>query len=98
MFLYLNICPVTIKPWMDFYHDLVYNSSPARILLEVNRILKSLHGFHNKDIPKAASSFLKEAIKVFQLDHENIQCLISGGDCVAQNKNILGNFSFYSTF
>ena len=98
MFLYLNVCPIKIKPWMDFYHDLIHNSSPPKIILEVNRILKSFDGFHNKDIHKAASSFLKEAIKVFKLDHDNIQCLISGSDCVVQNKNILGSFSFLFLF
>ena len=83
---------------MDFYHDLIHNSSPPKIILEVNRILKSFDGFHNKDIHKAASNFLKEAIKVFKLDHDNIQCLISGSDCVVQNKNILGSFSFLFLF
>ena len=40
MFLYLNICPVPIKPWIVFYKDLFITQSPDQIILTLNRIMK----------------------------------------------------------
>ena len=93
MFLYLNSCPDPITPWIHFYHNLIHNSSPARIILGVNRMLKTLHKSHNKELYDIATQFLKEAIDKFQLHHLDIECLTSGKKCVLKEKVILGRYS-----
>ena len=40
MFLYLIICPTTIKPWIVFYKDLFQTQSPYQIILSLNRVMK----------------------------------------------------------
>ena len=40
MFLYLFMCPETIKPWTVFYKDLFLTQSPdQKIILTLNRVL-----------------------------------------------------------
>ena len=93
MFLYLTICPNSITPWTQFYQHLINNSSPAKILLGVNRMLRTLHEeSHNKQLQYVAKNILKAAINKFQLWHIDIECLTSGKKCDVKNKNILGSF------
>ena len=40
MFLYLTMCPDTIKPWLLFYKDLLLTQSPVQIILTLNRVMK----------------------------------------------------------
>ena len=40
MFLYLNLCPDEIKPWIVFYKVLFKTQSPHRIILTLNRVMK----------------------------------------------------------
>ena len=40
MFLYLNMCPPTIKPWLVFYKELFQTQSPDQIILTLNRLMK----------------------------------------------------------
>ena len=40
MFLYLTMCPESIKPWLVFYKDLFQTQSPDQIILTLNRIMK----------------------------------------------------------
>ena len=41
MFIYLLTCPTRKIGWIKFYKDLLENSSPNVIILELNRILHS---------------------------------------------------------
>ena len=40
MFLYLIMCPDTIKPWIVFYKDLFQTKSPDQIILTLNRFMR----------------------------------------------------------
>ena len=40
MFLYLIMCPYTMKPWLAFYKDLFQAQSPDQIMLALNRVMK----------------------------------------------------------
>ena len=40
MFLYLVMCPNTIRPWLAFYKDLFQTQSPDKIILTLNRLIK----------------------------------------------------------
>ena len=40
MFMYLNTCIGSLKPWFVFYKDLFKNKSPDLIILTLNRIMK----------------------------------------------------------
>ena len=40
LFIYLVMCPDTIKPWIGLYKDLFQTQSPDQILLTLNRIMK----------------------------------------------------------
>ena len=41
MFLYINFCPDSLKPWLLFYEDLFGKHPASNILLTLNRILKA---------------------------------------------------------
>ena len=41
MFLYINFCPDSLKPWLLFYEDLFEKHLATNILLTLNRILKA---------------------------------------------------------
>ena len=41
MFLYLTMCPDTIKPWLLFYKDLFQTQSQEQIILTLNRMIKT---------------------------------------------------------
>ena len=40
MFIYLNMCPEAIKPWIVFYKEIFENESPDQIILTLNRMMK----------------------------------------------------------
>ena len=41
MYIYLTICPGTLKPWFVFFKDIFEVHSPQNILLTLNRIMKT---------------------------------------------------------
>ena len=92
MFLYLNICPKNINPWIQFYHNLVQNSSPARILLGVNRMLKTHQQNNEIKLQHIATTFLNKVMSAFHFHQKDIECLIYGNKCVIIDKTTLGNF------
>ena len=40
IFMYLTICPDSVKPWLAFYKDLLQTQSLNQIILTLNRLLK----------------------------------------------------------
>ena len=59
MFLYLNMCPDEIKPWIVFYKDLFQTQSPDQIILTLNRLMKGPRTQTNEHFKELAEMLLK---------------------------------------
>ena len=64
MFLYLTVCPDTIKPWIVFYRDLFQTQSPDQIILTLNRLKIDPKSVHFTKITKP----LSKADKLVRVD------------------------------
>ena len=65
-FLYLTMCPNTIKSWLVFYKDLFQTQFPDQIILTLNRLMKGPRTQTNK--------YFKELAKIFF----NKICILTG--------------------
>ena len=74
MFIYLNSCPGTVKPWILFYDDLFSNTPLHKILLSLNRILKG----KKKHMQRIASKLFLKLEKQFSMHFRHIQNIING--------------------
>ena len=86
MLLYLNACPSTgplkhwFKSWSTFYEDLFKNQSPEKIILTLNRMMKS-----QSDIPEIknfrakAQKLFKKTAAILNLQFDAIQRILPGG-------------------
>ena len=63
MFLYLIMCPYSIKPWLVFYKDLFQTQSPDQIILTLNRLMKATKTPQTDHFAKIAETLYK-SIKV----------------------------------
>ena len=62
MFLYLNMCPDEIKPWIVFYKDLFQTQSPDQIILTLNRLMKGSRTQTNEHFKELAEMLLKRIL------------------------------------
>ena len=74
MFIYLNSCPETVKPWILFYDDLFSNAPLHKIVLTLNRILKG----KKKHMQRIASKLFLKLEKQFGMHFRPIQNIING--------------------
>ena len=58
LFVYLNMCPGTIKPWIKFYKDLFQTQSPDQIILTLNRLMKGTRTPQNEYFHNLGEKFL----------------------------------------
>ena len=63
MFLYLNMCPDKIKPWIAFYKDLFQTQSSDQIILSLNRLLKGT-ATQNEYLKNLAEKLLKRILSM----------------------------------
>ena len=87
IYIYLNTCPDSLKPWFLFYQDLFHNQSPNQIILTLNRMMKSRRTSQNENFLKIAKTIFKEASTLLSLKYEEIQNLIPG----TRNMNLKKN-------
>ena len=73
MFIYLNICPKTLKPWLVFYRDLFQTESLERIVLTLNRMMKGTGT--DKYFKSLAQKLFKKISSLFSLKYEKIQSM-----------------------
>ena len=59
MFIYLNTCPGSMKPWFVFYKQLFEHETPQHIILTLNRILKDSKNSNNDIFKILAQKLLK---------------------------------------
>ena len=59
MFLYLIMCPDTIKPWILFYKDLFQTKSPDQIILTLNRFMRGTKTSQTEHFAKIAEALYK---------------------------------------
>ena len=68
MFLYMVSCSDTLKPWFQFYKDLFQSYSSEKIVLTVNRILKSTNAKKNKKLNDIAAELFRRLEVLFFLN------------------------------
>ena len=83
MFVYLNSCPgsgalkLWFKSWDSFYNDLFKYQSPDRIILTLNRIIKTKSNNEQiKNFKGKAQKLFKKISRHLLLEYEKIQNLI----------------------
>ena len=77
VFLYMNTCPDTVKPWIKFYTDLFKNHPIDIILLTLNRLSKEFTPLE-KDLKDVAMRVFKKATRSLSLKYPEIQSLSPG--------------------
>ena len=65
LFVYLNMCPGTIKPWIKFYKDLFQTQSPNQIILTLNRLIKGTRTPQNEYFHNLGEKFLNRVKSLF---------------------------------
>ena len=78
MFLYLNSCPYTIKPWVVFFKSLFQTKSPNYIILTLNRMLKGNISPTNKQFKSTTENLLIRATQLFSLKYPYIKSMAPG--------------------
>ena len=74
MFIYLNFCPESVKPWILFYNDLFRNTPTNKIILTLNRILKGKKNSMQAIVTKLFTKLEEQ----FGLHFRQIQNLFNG--------------------
>ena len=78
MFIYLNTCPRSFKPWIEFYKYLFQTQSPNKIILSLNRIMKEALNQKDVFLEKLAHNLFKRMTYLLSLKYEEIQSLFPG--------------------
>ena len=76
LFLYINSCPATLKPWFVFYKELFQTQSPDQIMLTLNRMMKDESNIFFKSM---AQRLFKKTSTTFSLHYEEIKSMFHGG-------------------
>ena len=87
IYIYLNTCPDSLKPWFLFYHDLFHDQEPNQIILTLNRMMKSRRTSENENFLNIAKTVFKEASTLLSLKYEEIQSLNPGTRKINLKKN-----------
>ena len=97
MFLYINSCSMSMKPWFLFYKDLFQNHSPDQIMLTLNRIMKSNR---NKKLMSITKKLFKKLNSLLSLKYLDIENVIKGNEeanlRLDGNKNIIDIYCQYN--
>ena len=64
IFMYLTICPDSVKPWLAFYKDLLQTQSLNQIILTLNRLLKGSKTPKNKHHKILAESVFQKVVNM----------------------------------
>ena len=64
IFMYLTICPDSVKPWLAFYKDLFQSQSPSQIILTLNRLLKGSKTPENEHHKILAESLFQKIVNI----------------------------------
>ena len=87
IYIYLNTCPDSLKPWFLFYHDLFHDQEPNQIILTLNRMMKSRRTSENENFLNIAKTVFKKASTLLSLKYEEIQSLNPGTRKINLKKN-----------
>ena len=93
IFLYLNSCPFTTiskrwyKSWFIFYNDLFKTQQPDKIILTLNRLMKS-NTEKNTHVKLMASKLMKKATILMELKNEELRRMLPGG---TRNISVFGD-------
>ena len=94
IFLYLNSCPFTTiskrwyKSWFIFYNDLFKTQQPDKIILTLNRLMKS-NTEKNTHVKLMASKLMEKATILMELKNEELRRMLPGG---TRNISVFGDY------
>ena len=66
MFLYLTMCPNTIKPWIVFYKELFQSQAADQIILTLNRLMQGPRTQTNEHFKELAEILLKRILSILR--------------------------------
>ena len=73
MYLYLNLCPINLRPWFLFYQELFENNPLDQIILTLNRIIKGQGA--NGVLKNMAKKLFLRSTAYFSLEYKEIQSM-----------------------
>ena len=71
MFMYLVSCSEMLKPWFKFYEDLFQNNAPDKIVLTINKVLKSTKAKDKMDLNGIAAAISRKLESLISIAQEN---------------------------
>ena len=92
MFLYLVMCPYTVKPWLLFYKELFQTQSPDQIILTLNRVMKGPRTHTNEFYKNLAELFFNRILKM--LRGRKTEKLVSNAEAKHQQQQLEGIFYY----
>ena len=78
MFIYLNICPGSLKPEFQFFDDLFKKKTPYLIILTPNRLKKGVNNQQTVFFKMIAQSLLNRIAKMLSLKYEDLMSILPG--------------------
>ena len=93
IFLYLNSCPFSTiskqwyKSWFIFFNDLFKTQQPDKIILTLNRLMKS-NTEKNRHVKLMASKLMEKATILMELKNEELRRMLPGG---TRNASVFGD-------
>ena len=78
MFIYLNLCPGTLKAEFEFFDEYFKKKTPYIIILTLNRLNKGLNNPETWFFKIIAQNLLKRIAKMLSLKYENIMSMLPG--------------------
>ena len=94
MFLYLNTCPNNpwFKSWSSFYKDLFLTQPADKIILTLNRMMKTAETSQDMDGKLRTEKLLKRTLSLMSLSLEIIQSMLS--EKLSRNGSVNKDFIF----
>ena len=78
MFIYLNICPGSLKPEFQFFDDLFKKKTPYKIILTLNRLKESVNNPETVFFKMIAQNLLNRISQMLSLKYGDIISMLPG--------------------
>ena len=78
MFIYLNLCPGSMKAEFQFFDGLFKKNTPYLIILTLNRLMKGVNNQKTVFFKMIAQSLLNRIAKMLSLKYEDLMSILPG--------------------
>ena len=78
MFIYLNLCPGSLKPEFQFFDDLFKKKTPYKIILTLNRLKESVNNPETVFFKMIAQNLLNRISQMLSLKYGDIISMLPG--------------------